>query len=235
MLMILDIYNELSNKERGELQNHLKSCPTCAGKYKKLQEEYSLLKTYPYIPPEFNWNESWRMIKTGISRQEKPIQFKAPMNKWLLRTAAIFIIFILGFISGRLFFPPTQENSLVSGQTTAISLELKQHFENVETAILEYANYRAPDMGNQILMFEKKRITRLLSHNRLLKKYLQQDKHLFLKELLDDIEIILLEVANLKMNNSEYMVFIKDLLQEKDIIFKIKYFNKLKNIESSDI
>jgi hypothetical protein len=140
------------------------------------------------------------------------------------KAAMIVAVFCLGIFAGKLIFYRTPAG--ISGESdfsTNISSLLDNHLGSVQISLLEFLNF--PEMKDQhyLWIFEKKQTEQLLFQNRLLLSYLKDTANPALIDLLEDLDLILLEVANLSSDKPEYLGFIKSLLRESDIIFRVNH------------
>lgn len=239
--MVLYLYDELNEEEKRQLEKHVHHCRSCAEEFNKLKENFSLVTraSETLRVPDFDWNKSWWVIRSSIrkkSRKERPF---LPVSGWALKLAAAVIIFLIGIFAGKILFFPGQAPQVPEVTRSAddsfyLASMYREYFEDVKTTIMEYANYRVEDKESSLLLFEKGRVKGLLSRSRLLKSYIKGDEYAVLKQLLDELEMILIEISNLTANNPEYLLFIKELLKEKEIIFKMKHVS-LERLGSTNI
>jgi len=239
--MVLYLYDELPEEEKGQFEAHLRECRSCMDEFNKVKDDVTKMNgaLAGISVPEFDWTKSWWIIRRSIKEKstKRPLLF--PFSGWVLKFAAAAVIFVIGIFTGKVLFfsPQGQQKASESHDTvphTQLSTIYREHFEDVKTTIMEYANYREGDEDVQLLFPEKDRVKNLLSRNRLLKNYVKGEEFLVLKQLLDELEMILIEISNLTAHNPEYLRFIKDRLREKEIIFKMNYF-KLEQLKPSNI
>jgi hypothetical protein len=73
-------------------------------------------------------------------------------------------------------------------------------------------------------------LRRMVVQNHLLKKAVARNGDQSLKQLLDDLEMILLEISNPGSPESrqESVKWIQDMMKENDVLFKMNVYNKKK-------
>lgn len=224
--MVLAIYDELTAYEISVLDSHLQNCSFCSAEFTRLKRQHLKLKNMAGEVPEFNWEKSWRAIKDPVLKAAKKDQprFLFPARIW--KVASVGAVFVLGILLGRLlFFTPTDSFSNKQVHETLPVPVLTGYFEDIHTALIEYNNLRVEQSNDQILAFEKERWKNLLFQNRMIKIRLQDTEFAFLLPLLYDLELVLFEAANLSQQDSEYLVFIQDLIKKKEIFFRLRHIN----------
>jgi hypothetical protein len=75
---------------------------------------------------------------------------------------------------------------------------------------------------SQIFELEKHRARFLLFQNRALQAFLAESVDPSVAELLGDLEILLYEASNLDAASTENQAFIKTLIKDRDIFFRIR-------------
>ena len=99
---------------------------------------------------------------------------------------------------------------------------IQQHLDETGMALLEYYNRRSLISDPQIFDLEKQHIRFLLFRNRTLQAFLEESADPSVTRLLRDLEILLYEVANMSAVSSKTHAFIKTLIRENDIFFRIR-------------
>lgn len=239
--MVLYLYDELPEVEKRQLEEHLRECRSCMEEFNKLKGDFAKMNgaLAGISVPGFDWRKSWWIIRRSLKEKSAGKTSLFSFSGWVLKFAAAAVIFVIGMFAGKIIFfsPQVQQKTIESRSTDTpshLTAVYREHFEDVKTTIMEYANYREGDDASRFLLFEKGRVKGLLSRNRLLKNYVSGEEFLVLKQLLDELEMILIEISNLTAHNPDYLRFIKDQLKEKEIIFKMNYF-KLEKLKSSNI
>ena len=137
------------------------------------------------------------------------------------------MVFILGIIAGREWFT-SKEQVLISAQpsTEFIEYTLKQHLDELKPMLLEYANYTASDENGSTMFIDQKIAQELLVQNILLKEIITQ-KYPSARELLEDLDLVLKEIANQEDKENETPLMIKNLIKEREVMFKMEILQKL--------
>ena len=67
--IILHLYGELDEKEREELENHVKECRECSLDIAYTKKVFKALDKNKEEVPEANWEKSWREIGAGAHKK----------------------------------------------------------------------------------------------------------------------------------------------------------------------
>ncbi len=232
--MILSLSNDLDPHEQKALEAHLKDCPACLQKYEKIKKELEWMAVVLNSRPEFDWDKSWDIIRNRLTRNTWIRETRIFQFRRILQAAAVLGIFLLGIVIGRyLLLNPEEELSLQSNKMIVSSRLIQQHLEETKIALLEYNNRIALGSDREIFDFEKQRARILLFRNRALQAFLISSGDPSVTELLQDLEIILYEAANLETSSSKNHMFIKTLIKDKDIFFRMRQIGLYYTLKTS--
>jgi hypothetical protein len=231
--LVLDLYEELSEKDRRKLRSHLERCPACR---RELEETRTALERMEIEParavPEPDWDASWRSIEAGLEPGRTAPVRKALLPRWAYAAAALAGLFILGIAVGRYWRP--SDTGTIGGLTrgtdilspTAIRSALGSYFEDVEPLLTSYSNDGSADKGEAHLTIDREAARTLLVQNLLLKRALAR-KDPRLADLLDDLRFILTEIANLRSQNSETPSDLKKAIHERQVLTRVRRWDKI--------
>jgi hypothetical protein len=133
----------------------------------------------------------------------------------------------LGFLAGRLWFP-AQNGTVLQAETSQQYFEhtLRQYFSDLKPVLVEYSNYSPANKESNSVLMDKKVAQNLIIQNILLRK-LVAEKYPSASELLEDIDLILKEIANLNEKDEQTPSMIKELIHEKEVLFKMEVLQKI--------
>jgi len=231
-LITLSLYGELDEKDRAVLDRHVRECRACAAEMEYTKKVFKLLDEHkPALAAEPDWERSWQKIQSGISRT--PAKNKAPLFprwRWVYAGSAIAAVLILGIVIGKYWFAPSQKPVQIASPMTAspVSLQpaLSSHLDDIKPVLLEYAHYTAGDQGTKKIVIDEKIVRGLLLQNLLLKRILAE-KDPAAAELLDDLDLVLKEIANQPSQSEQAPSQIKDLIDQRGILFKMEVLKTL--------
>ena len=221
--MILSLSKDLEPDKQKLLEAHLKDCPACSQKYEEIKKDLEWMAALPGRQPEFDWDKSWDIIRTRLKENSWTRERRIFQTRRVLQAAAVLGIFFVGIIIGRhLLLSPAADLTLRSRNSKVTSRLIQQHLEESGMALLEYNNRISLASDRQIFELEKQRARFLLFQNRTLQAFLAESVDPSVSELLSDLEILLYEASNLDAASTENQAFIKTLIKDKDIFFRIR-------------
>lgn len=222
--IILNLYGELTEKEREELDAHIKECPECSKYFVYTKKVFKVLDDAREEAPEANWEKCWQGIGSHAyerSRRQPSFLF---FSRWVYAAAALLVVFVIGAIIGRFWFSPSQEPPLQPEiSQSSIEPTLIEFLEDLKPVLVEYANYTSSEKGEDTIIMDKEVARSLLIQNLLLKSIVAKTNPL-LVQFLEDVDIVLREVSNLKKGDKQTPSLIKELIHEREILFKMEIF-----------
>jgi hypothetical protein len=203
---------------------HIEECAECAEEYAYTQKVFQVLdETKTDDIPEANWEKCWNTIDVGIQGKDRKKKSFLLYPKWAYAAATLLIVFTVGFFLGRLAFFQKGKNSQtkLEGSQMAMYPSIQEHFESLKPVLVEYANYTAsPDDGK--ITIDKNIVQSLIIQNILLKRMIA-DEDPSLKEILEDVDLVLREIANQEENDVDALTMIKELIQKRRILYELEF------------
>jgi len=232
--IVLYLYGDLTDREKTELEDHIKGCAECAADLAYTREVFQILDdTKVESVPEANWDKCWSTISMDISdkakKRERKKLFLIP--GWAYAGAALILIFVLGIAIGRFWLPSQSQTAVADGAAATteqqmgvtpqyVQQSLNDHFENLKPLLVEYANYTNEGNGKETVTVDKEILKNLLIQNYLLKKIVAESDP-SAQEILEDLDLVLREIKNHRSDDTSASSLIKDLIHERDILFKM--------------
>jgi hypothetical protein len=222
--IVLHLYGELSDEEAKRLTDHIAECEECADEFEYTKKIFKVLdETKTDDVPEANWEKCWNTIDVGIQGKErKKKSFLLVPPRWAYASAALLIVFTVGFFLGRIAFLQPGKGSPVQleGSQSAMHPSIQEHFESLKPVLVEYANYTSSP-GNGTITIDKNIVRSLIIQNILLKRLIA-DEDPSTKEILEDVDLVLREIANQEGDDADTLSMIKELIQERGIMYEIE-------------
>lgn len=226
--IILHLYGELSERETGDLKTHLSTCPDCAREFEYTREVFAALdEIHPHAVPESNAAKNWAAIRRGIESPQTQSRSRPMMPRWAFAGAAMMLVFVLGIFLGRQWL--THDIQTASRQDPAakyLQFQLRQHIDDLKPIVVEYSNITPGEAGTDTVILDREAARSLLIQNLLLRKLLAQSDPAA-AQLLDDVDLVLKEIANLSGEDTDTPASIKRLIQDRDILFKMDVLQKI--------
>ena len=250
-LIVGAFYEELAQEERGFFETHLKSCSPCAAEYREITTAMGVMDRRE--PPEMS-EEFWDNFRPNLQIKINESEVQSPAvgsigisqlkqwwrgfnfrwdSRWLLYPAAAMLVVASGIVIGRYIYLPNTGQQHTGGQTFALTNTnpaVADHFEELRPMLVDYSNYspQDPDQGADQILVNRDELKQLILRNKLLKKVVERGKDANTKQLLEDLEMILLELSNSNddSNNDETVQTVQDMMKENNVLFKMKVANK---------
>jgi len=226
--IILHLYGELSDRESEDLKGHLRTCPDCARELEYTRKVFATLdEIRADSVPEVNAERNWAAVRRGIEAPFPSSQRRPMMPRWAFAGAALLLVFVLGIFLGRQWL--AHDIQTVSRQNPGeryLQHQLQQHLDDLKPIVVEYSNIMPGGEGTDMVTLDREAARALLIQNLLLRKLLAQSDPTA-AQLLDDVDLVLKEIANLTGEDTETPASIKRLIQERGILFKMEILQKI--------
>ena len=210
----------LADLEKAEFERHLRTCPDCTVRLEETRKIGTLLQMAAVPVPGADFDRSWRKIAAAVRPMPRRQHSLFGSPRWVLLTAGFLAFFILGVAVARLYFFPTK-SEMAAPVDTPFMYSAQDYFAALQPIMSEFSN--APNQNNSDTI-DRTRIRLLLNNLRLLRLRADRNKDSSLLLLLNDIELVLLEIAHLDRSDIENTRLVNSLIQEKGIPMKMKVF-----------
>ncbi len=226
--IVLDLYGELNNKEKAELEHHISTCSECAEDQLYSKDVFQALEEAKVEEiPEPTWDTNWGKINLAIQDKTIPRPLFGISPKWVYAAAGVTLVFTLGIFTGRFWLPQKQEGPLSTEFSQEyIQMTLAQHFENIRPVLVEMANYTALENGNGTVMLDKRAIENLIIQNILLKSLISGENPTAF-QILEDVDLVLRELANIDEGDSGTKSMIKELIDDREILVNMNILQQM--------
>jgi hypothetical protein len=244
-LVIEALYNELNPEEKSFFNAHLEACPRCAAEYEEMSAALRIMKKRERRDPgQGFWDGYWEKLQARLERREAwrpgPLRgwkklfrpFEAA-PKWAYQVAAALALVAIGVIAGRILLsppaPPVQQAqqgqsvSAPSQQADAV-LRAQNYFDRSKLILLALVNYdpKTQDPYGLDLPRQKQVSRELVNEADYLKEELKDPSQRRLRELVTDLETILIQIANLESQNDLAAVeLVKEGVENRSVLLKI--------------
>ncbi len=228
------LYNELSEAQRKAWQVHLKDCRACAVEYEHM---LSVLETMdqrqrPRLSETY-WDIYWYRLEEKLAQENIPaVKAKSPFTfrlRYALYPVSAVVFILLGIFIGKYLYPPARTGDAKDNQALVrVYPALARHFDNLRPLLLGYANYTYRERtlsAVETVQVDKEILQKLILENYLLKRAVAKTGDVSQKELLDELELILLEISSMNGQELQTIMSIQDILKDKQILFKMRIFN----------
>ncbi len=232
------LYNELNSDEEKYFNDHLNSCDVCAKEYNELKSTLTLIsENHERVEPgDIFQTNFWNNLAPKLEKRPSFIDtIITSFNEWFAANRSLTYqlaggtaLIVIGIFLGRTFFSndlqvnPTHGE--LSQQQLAIQASAERYIDRSKVLLLGMMNFDPEtDDIESINLEQQQNISReLLAQASELKSDLNKPSTQQLKRLINDLEVILMQIANLE---TEFDLAGIDLIQSgidrKGIFLKI--------------
>jgi Putative zinc-finger len=230
------LYGELDPSNQQSLNEHLKQCSRCRDLFASLQKTLQIMddREHPELPDEY-----WKQYDSSL---QKRIADAKPENVqwhtfgripgWALKAAAAFILVGIGVLIGRYYMSPTTQPQISEVHRTvfppvqraSMDPETKRFLERSQVLLIGIVNMEPEADGSYPadLTTQKKMSRDLIQEASVIKTKLKGPDKRRLNELVSDLELIMLQIANLEAENDQPEIeMVKSGVDRKGVLFKI--------------
>jgi hypothetical protein len=235
-------YGELSQEDQEAFHAHMESCRKCAGDFARMRETLAAMKRFsPAAPGEEFWHSWDKALRTKLQRAQSAPEphttrifpFRAAhIPGWAYGAAAILLVAV-GIYLGRVLYPappaalnPSQAVSVEMAapansedSTSRLAMQYIERSRNVLLGIIN-SDDSTPSPDN---LGQQQRVSRdLVRQAAYLKTALNQPDQQRLRQLIQDLEVILLQLANVEVRPGVPIVeMVKQGVDKRSILLKI--------------
>jgi hypothetical protein len=233
--MLLDYYNESASADRAARRAHLEACEACRALDRETRAVLALVDTAPTIeaPPGFG-REMWARVEPHISARaaHRPWWSPISLRPWALGVGMAALL-IASFTLGRVWERAPHRDDLapqasipVPGGTNAMTerllrAEMEDHLERSQRVLVDLANN--DDSGDVSLASDRSRAADLVAAGRLYRRAADRVGDVEMRDLLEDVERVLVDVANGSPDrSSKELTDVRTRIGEQDLLFRLR-------------
>jgi hypothetical protein len=216
--LVLHYYGELRGPEAGSLERHLRECDSCRESFGRLEQVLRAVDEAPVPEPSTEFERAvWARLRPGlraVGPRNSGLGIRARLfprpslvPRWAF-AGGIAALVVIAFLTGALWRQTRQEPQQASvekpapTETGGAAADLRErlllavvgeHLERTELVLVELLNASGTGLVN--ISAEQERAQDLVSENRLYRQTAQSVGNLAIVSLLDQLDLILTEVA----------------------------------------
>jgi hypothetical protein len=225
--LLLDFYGESTAADRTRVQDHLEQCGECRALDRELRAVLTAVDTAPVTePPSGFEREMWARIEPLLPvRRTGRTRWDGLMPR-LAVAASIALLMVAAFTAGRVWQRPAAESSQGAADDRAVSerllrAEVEDHLERSQRVLAELVNADY-EVGGPIAG-DRARAADLVASGRLYRRSAEQIGDSEIGSLLEDIERVLVEVANGPADISPVeLARLRQRIDEQDLVFRVR-------------
>ena len=237
-LFVGALYGELTADEKQKFDDHLAACTACAAEFKQLQETLAVMgQRKRDEPDEAYWSNYWQQLRAKLGEPAEsrtkifnlfPKSIHVPA--WAYGVAALFLVFF-GVYLGRNYFashetvsatstPPIGTQPPVAAASDTLNDQALAYLERSRNLLIGMVNV---DSASSPGLVRQQQVSRqLIDQASFLKVALNKPDQQLLRQLILDLEVILLQLANVEVKPGVPAVeLVKRGIDRKSILLKI--------------
>jgi len=161
-------------------------------------------------------SQQWSSLRNWIGT------FSIPAPVW--RVAAVAAVLVIGIVLGRTLLSPENPTQRVveNGKTTMVNARAVNYIEKSQVLFLALVNADSEEIRDMDLSQEQRMANNLIQEASFLKENLSQTQDARMRALVEELEMILFEIANLeRQQDVEAVELIKSGIEQKSLLLKI--------------
>ncbi|MBE3132599.1 MAG: hypothetical protein IMZ55_03940 [Acidobacteria bacterium] len=225
--LVLYHYREAGDAEA--VASHLESCDACRAVYRALQQTLSAVGTLAIPEPDETFeSRMWRRVEFGLTARRRHVWLELFRQSRLALAGAMAMLLVAAFVAGR-YWPravpaavaPSAQASDARVRDRILLVAVGDHLERSRMALLELVNTEGAERVD--ISTEQAWVRDLVPENRLYRQTASQAGEAGMASLLDDLERVLLEIANSPSTlSSDEFDGIRQRIEAQGIIFKVR-------------
>ena len=228
-LIAIGVFGDPDPADRAALEEHLQRCPACSRVFETVAAGRPSFDIPDDLPVP-DWEKSWEVIENRAFGRPRALRvFGFPLT-WAAAAASIIVVFVLGFLAGRrLILPPAGSPELSRVQIPEAGSPLQKYAESLEPVLIDFLNRGERERPQEFADLERKIVRSMLAETRLLQALAASSRNAELGAFLEEMESILLSLANLKPGDRDSADELIRTIRERGIR------SKLRDLSSADL
>ena len=239
-------YEEIDAEQKNFLEAHIAVCEGCESEYAEVTSTLKVMEKRARPEPEqAYWNGYWNKLARRMEEEKtltpKPESWWRSFGraftfapKWAFQTAAALLLVVLGIYIGRVVFSPSASEVQRARQLPPVASQVEQSAEYIHRAhnyierskliLLALINFdpETEDSYALDLPYQQQVSRELVREASFLKQGIADSDQRRLRDLIADLEVILLQIANLESENDfEAIELVKEGVDSRGILLQI--------------
>lgn len=198
------------------IEAHLRECPACRARIERLREMLDSLREQP-VPargPSYG-AEVWTRLLPRLPQRH----VRWWLRPWTL-APAIAALLVIAFFAGMFTQRRVQSGFSAQERERVLLIALSDHLERSQIVLAQLLNSRPTDLD---FATEQDRARDLLSENRLLRQTALHDGDNVQAALLDDLERVLLDIANSPSEIApDDLLALQQRIEDQSLLLKVR-------------
>ena len=221
--LILHYYGEAGRADEARIESHLASCAECRFANDQLRRVMTLVDSAAPVEAPLGFERTaWARLEPALDRPKRG-WFWIPQFALAGGVAALVMV---AFLAGR--FTTTDPAGITTASPVAaadpdrvLHAEVGDHLDRTQMMLVELAN--AETDHADVLGLEQGRAVDLVAANRLIRQSAEQSGDVVIADVLEDLERVLLEIANSPANaSSNDLTDLQSRITDDDLLFRLR-------------
>jgi hypothetical protein len=225
--LILHYYNEIDREDSSRVESHLASCAECQLARNQLVRVMAMVDSAaPVEAPAGFERIAWARLEPKLDANRDGVRRFFWFPQWAL-AGGVAALVIAAFVAGRFSGGGTVVTSpamAVVGEVEperVLNAAVGDHLDRTQMMLVELANAET-DHGD-VLAGEQARAADLVAANRLMRQSALQSGDAAIVDILEDLERVLLEVANAPADaSSNELTDLQSQITAQDLLFRLR-------------
>ncbi len=228
--LILHYYRETERVDEARIASHLASCAECQGAKDQLVRVMALVESAAPVEAPLGFERTaWARLEPQLLPSRSALRWTRSLfwfPQWALAggvAALVFAAFVAGRVSGgdTTVTSPTQAVIADAEPSRVLESEVGDHLDRTQMMLVELVN--AETDHSDVLAGEQARAADLVAVNRLIRQSAEQSGDGAIVAVLEDLERVLLEIANAPANaSSNELTDLQSRITTEDLLFRLR-------------
>jgi len=224
--LILRYYGETDAADHARVESHLASCSECRFADRQLRQVMTIVDSAaPVEAPAGFERMAWARLEPALDGNTSTWKRFFSFPQWAL-AGGVAALVLAAFVAGRV-----SSGDPTPGGTPAVvaniapervlHAEFGDHLDRTQMMLTELAN--ADTDHADVLAGEQGRAVDLVAANRLIRQSAEQSGHVMIADVLEDLERVLLEIANAPADaSSNELTDLQMRITDEDLLFRLR-------------
>jgi hypothetical protein len=228
--LILDFYRETERADAARVASHLAACVDCQRAKETLVRVMTLVDSAAPVEAPLGFERTaWARLEPQLPPSRSALGWTGSFfwfPQWALGGAVAALV-VVAFMAGRFSggdpstMAPTQTVVNEGEPSRVLETEVGDHLDRTQMMLVELVN--AETDQSDVLAGEQARASDLVAVNRLIRQSAEQSGDGAIVSVLEDLERVLLEIANAPANaSSNELTDLQSRITTEDLLFRLR-------------
>lgn len=258
-LLVDVVYDKADDDAKSLFDAHVDSCPDCARLYADMRTTLSAMdRRERKDPGQAYWDGYWNRLTARMEREETERRSRGWFSRlapalspaalrWAQRGVLAALLIVFGAVVGRMVMPGQSPTDVAKAPPEAERVEpivrqasaeacARQYIEDSQVLLLALVNFDPQTEGEYLSDWtaEKERSRELVAQAASLRADLTDPKQRRLRNLVSELELIMMQIANLETaGDLEAVELISSSVNDQDVMLKIN-LEKIRNADKAE-